>query len=60
MPAPEPVPGQPREGGEKQPRHLYSVRFESRDLWGAAAGAGASAVYVDLFEPYLEAANARP
>ena len=34
-------------------RHLYSVRFEGRELWGNSAGAD-SAVYVDLWEDYLE------
>jgi nitrile hydratase len=29
------------------------VRFEAADLWGADTTA--SAVYVDCFEPYLEA-----
>ena len=44
--------------GKKQPAHLYGVRFEARELWGE--GAGQLAVYVDLFEPYLEAADAAP
>ena len=34
-------------------RHLYSVRFEGRELWGNSADAD-SAVYVDLWEDYLE------
>ena len=34
-------------------RHLYSVRFEARELWGNNADAN-SAVYVDLWEDYLE------
>src|SRR2546425_5100701 len=38
--------------GEK-PQHLYSVRFAARELWGDAA-APRDAVYVDLFEDYLE------
>ena len=44
--------------GKKQPAHLYGVRFEAKELWGE--GAGQLAVYVDLFEPYLEAADAAP
>jgi nitrile hydratase beta subunit len=40
-----------REGG-----HLYSVRFEATELWGENA-AGRSAVYVDLWEAYLEPAS---
>lgn len=47
-------------GGKKQPQHLYSVRFAARELWGETDGEGKSAVYVDLFEPYLEAADAGP
>lgn len=34
-------------------RHLYSVRFEARELWGESADAN-SVVYVDLWEDYLE------
>jgi len=41
-------------GRGEDPRWLYAVRFEARDLWGADTTAGA--VYVDCFEPYLEAA----
>ena len=37
-------------------RHLYSVRFDARDLWGESADAK-SAVYVDLWEEYLEPAR---
>jgi nitrile hydratase subunit beta len=39
----------------ENPGHLYSVRFTARELWGEAAGA-ADAVYIDLWEDYLEAA----
>jgi len=39
--------------GREDPRWLYTVRFEAADLWGA--GASASAVFVDCWEPYLEA-----
>ena len=39
----------------EQPQHLYSVRFEARDLWGTAAGAR-DHVYLDLWEAYLEPA----
>lgn len=42
------------EGGE-DPRHLYSVRFTARELWGEAASPRDS-VYLDLWEPYLERA----
>jgi nitrile hydratase len=36
------------------PQHLYTVRFEGRELWGDEAES-ASRVCVDLFEGYLEA-----
>ena len=39
--------------GIDEGRHLYSVRFESAELWGESTNAG-SAVYVDLWEDYLE------
>jgi nitrile hydratase subunit beta len=38
--------------GEK-PQHVYSVRFESQELWGPAASRRDS-VYVDLWDDYLE------
>lgn len=41
--------------GSKEGRHLYSVRFAAEALWGESA-CGRSAVYVDLWEDYLEAA----
>ncbi|MBV8084057.1 MAG: nitrile hydratase subunit beta [Chloroflexi bacterium] len=41
-------------GGDPRPQHVYSVRFEASELWGADASAR-SAVYVDCWEDYLEA-----
>lgn len=41
--------------GSKEGRHLYSVRFEASELWGEQANPG-SAVYVDLWEEYVEPA----
>ena len=41
------------ESGEKVPAHLYSIRFEAGEIWGPE-GDSRSAVYVDVFEPYLE------
>jgi nitrile hydratase subunit beta len=41
--------------GVRAGRHLYSVRFEASELWGENAN-GNSAVYVDLWEDYLEPA----
>jgi nitrile hydratase beta subunit len=40
--------------GVRVGQHLYSVRFEAAELWGENAN-GNSAVYVDLWEDYLEA-----
>ncbi len=42
------------DGQGESPEYLYTVAFESRELWGEEAEAGAR-VYIDLFEPYLEA-----
>jgi nitrile hydratase len=39
----------------ENPQHLYSVRFSARELWGATAAAR-DAVYLDLWEDYLEPA----
>lgn len=39
----------------ENPQHLYSVRFEARELWGEDFPAR-DAVYVDLWEEYLDAA----
>ncbi|HEX4266391.1 MAG TPA: nitrile hydratase subunit beta [Steroidobacteraceae bacterium] len=39
----------------ESPQHVYSVRFEAQELWGAAA-APQDSVYVDLWEDYLESA----
>ena len=40
--------------GEK-PQHVYSVRFEAKELWGDSSR-GASAIYIDLWDDYLEPA----
>jgi nitrile hydratase beta subunit len=42
-------------GQGEDPQHLYSVRFDATELWGADAEAGAT-LCIDLFEPYLESA----
>jgi nitrile hydratase beta subunit len=39
----------------REGRHLYSVRFTARELWGEPARG--DAVYVDLWEDYLEPAG---
>lgn len=38
----------------ERPQHVYSVRFEAEELWGAHSAAP-GAVYVDLWEDYLDA-----
>ena len=40
-------------GDGEDPRHLYTVRFMARELWGEAANRRDS-VRLDLWEPYLE------
>jgi len=42
-------------GRGENPQHVYAVRFEAFDLFGETADP-TSAVHVDLFEDYLEAA----
>ncbi len=39
----------------EQPQHLYSVRFEARELWGEAAAAR-DAVHLDMWDSYLDPA----
>ena len=36
----------------EQPGHVYSVRFDAAELWGATAEPGTT-VFIDLWEPYL-------
>ena len=40
-------------GAGEKPQWLYAVRVEARDLWGPDTTA--TAVFVDCWEPYLEA-----
>lgn len=40
-------------GRGESPQHLYNVRFDGAELWGADAESG-TALHIDLFEPYLE------
>ena len=42
-------------GTHSDPQHVYSVRFEGSELWGADANANAC-VYIDLFDDYLDSA----
>jgi nitrile hydratase len=41
--------------GAEDPRHLYTVRFTARELWGPDAPEQGS-VSLDLWEPYIERA----
>jgi nitrile hydratase beta subunit len=50
----EPLPELAGEGIRRE-EHLYRVRFEARELWGAKAHTHDS-VYIDLVESYLEVA----
>ena len=43
-------------GEGRKPQHLYSVRFDARELWGAQASAR-DAVYLDLWDDYLHPAG---
>ena len=40
-------------GRGRKPQHCYSVRFESRELWGESATAR-DAIYIDLWDDHLE------
>ncbi|PYE17280.1 nitrile hydratase beta subunit [Paraburkholderia silvatlantica] len=43
-------------GGPELPQHLYSVRFEAKQLWGDDASEKHS-VYLDLWDDYIVAAK---
>jgi nitrile hydratase len=49
------LPDSNAHGRGEDPRHLYSVRFAARELWGPDASPRDS-VALDLWEPYLERA----
>ena len=42
-------------GTGKTPQHVYSVRFEAREVWGPDAPAK-QAIYIDLWDDYLDPA----
>jgi nitrile hydratase subunit beta len=42
-------------GGGEHPQHVYSVRFDARELWGGSAEPR-QAVYLDCWESYLDPA----
>jgi nitrile hydratase subunit beta len=41
-------------GRGEDPKHVYTVKFESTHLWGPEAGDPNASVYFDVWEPYLE------
>ena len=43
----------------RSPQHVYSVRFTAREVWGADAAPN-DAVYVDLWDDYLDPAEGQP
>jgi hypothetical protein len=43
-------------GSGEKPQHVYSVRFEAKELWGDSSR-GAGAIYIDLWDDYLEPAS---
>ena len=47
------LPDDHRENDAAPAQHLYSVRFEGTELWGASAEPG-TAVHIDMWEGYLE------
>ncbi len=49
------LPDASAHGKGEQPRHLYTVAFTARELWGEAAN-GRDKVHLDLWESYLEPA----
>jgi nitrile hydratase subunit beta len=42
-------------GTGQSPQHVYSVRFEAGEVWGAQAP-GNEAIYIDLWDDYLDPA----
>ena len=42
-------------GAGKKPQHVYSVRFEAREVWGPDAPPN-QAIYIDLWDDYLDPA----
>ncbi len=43
-------------GNGETPQHVYCVRFDAREVWGATASAQDS-FYVDMWDDYLDAAR---
>ena len=45
-------------GDGPDPQHLYTVAFTATELWGAEGQAGRDQVYLDLWDSYLDPAQA--
>lgn len=41
-------------GMGEAPEHVYTVRFDSTELWGKETGDANGAVYFDVWDPYIE------
>lgn len=44
-------------GGPENPQHVYTLRFDAAELWGAEHAEPNATVYFDVWEPYLEVAR---
>jgi nitrile hydratase beta subunit len=44
-------------GGPEDPQHVYTIRFDGKDLWGPDYAEENTVVYFDAWEPYLEPAG---
>ena len=42
-------------GEEQKPQHVYTVRFDARELWGPTAST-IDRIYVDLWDEHLDPA----
>jgi nitrile hydratase subunit beta len=42
-------------GQQAEPQHVYSVRFDARELWWAAASSR-DHIYIDLWDDHLDPA----
>lgn len=41
-------------GGEEDPQHVYTVRFDAAQLWGPEHADANASLYFDVWEPYIE------
>ena len=49
------LPDSNAHGGGESPQHVYSVRFEAKEVWGGGASARGK-LYIDLWDDYLDPA----